>query len=223
MEERRPDRGPGGVDAGEEQEDAHAEDLGVLEGAAVRHAGVEEVGDDVVTRGCAVILDVAGEVPADLEDGVEGGLAGERALLDEAVDPVPEPGVVAVGDPEHPGDDLDGDVLGVVRSGVTFPAVDEPIDEIVGHRLGDGLVGGHHRRGELRQQQPADVGVVRGVLGDGRCVEPEVGRRFGPVGDQDRAGREPLVVVGDGGEVLVASGDPHAVVPVGVRDGALVA
>ena len=122
VEERRPDRGPGGVDAGEEQEDAHAEDLGVLEGAAVRHAGVEEVGDDVVTRGCAVILDVAGEVPADLEDGVEGGVAGERALFDETVDPVPEPGVVAVGDPEHPGDDLDGDVLGVVRSGVAFPA-----------------------------------------------------------------------------------------------------
>ena len=168
-----------------------------------------------------MLVDVSGEVAADLEDGLEGGVTGDRAFLDEAVDPVAELGVVAVGDAEHAGDDLDGDVLREVGGGVASAVGDEPVDEVVGHCPGDGLVVGDDLRGEDREQEPADVGVVRGILGDGRGVEPEVVGRFGAVGDQDGAGGEPVVVVGDGGEVLVAGGDPHAVVPVGVRDRAV--
>lgn len=109
-----------------------------------------------------MLVDVSGEVAADLEDGCEGGVTGDRAFLDEAVDPVAELGVVAVGDAEHAGDDLDGYVLREVGGGVASAVGDEPVDEVVGHGPGDGLVVGDDLWGEDREQESADVGVVRG-------------------------------------------------------------
>jgi hypothetical protein len=218
---RRRRRSSGWVARCSSQQHAHAEDLLVGEWSAVGHAGVEEVGDDVVAGAGPVLVDVSGEVAADLEDGCEGGVAGDGAVFDEAVDPVTELGVVAVGDAEHARDDLDRNVLREVGGGVASAVGDEPVDEVVGHGPGDGFVVGDDLRGEDREQQPADVGVVRRVLGDGWRVEPEVVGRLGAVGDQDRAGGEPVVVVGDGSEVFVAGGDPDAVIAVGVGNRAV--
>ncbi|MCZ7538132.1 MAG: hypothetical protein M5T61_20815 [Acidimicrobiia bacterium] len=83
----RSDGGPRRVDAGEEQEDAHAEDLVATQGTPVGQASLRRV-EMTSSVSLTVLFDVVGEVAADLDDGVVGAVAGEGAPFDQPVDPV---------------------------------------------------------------------------------------------------------------------------------------
>ena len=164
-----------------------------------------------------VVLYVTLQVAEQGHDPLDTSLDGQGDTLDHVVHEAAELLGVRLGQPEHVGDDAHGDVLGVLLGGVDHIASEEPFDELLAvHPCGRLQLVDHLGR-EDGQQQPAGLLVERRVGGDGRGDTLRGQRHRGPeLGHEHAARGEPLGVVGDGGDVVVAGRQPHAPVPVAV-------
>ena len=227
--QRRTDRRPGGVDAGDQHQEARAQDVVVGNRLAV-DLGLHHVGDQVVlARIDPPIGDLLLEEPQDPDALLDAQLRVGQSLLEEAAHPPDELVGPVRAHAQHRGDHPHRDLLGVVGIDVGPAGGDEPVDQSVAELAGAVLVLLDHRRREHRQDEPASPRVVRRVGRDGRCAHVrERVRRCVRVlvhlgqGDHDRAQRAEALDVGrqltDG---LVPRRQPRSAPPLGVRDGAL--
>ena len=151
------------------------------------------------------------------------GVVGE---LEHVAHPAGE-GVGQVGgDTEDPGDDPDRDLLGVVGGGIGVPVVGEPVEQSAAELAGQRHVAVDPRVREPGQQQPPGPRVQRRVRRNRRQAVLEVGPVEVGVGvlvlvagdDRHLERAEVRDVVGDGGDVVVAGGQPAALAAVGVGD-----
>ena len=150
-------------------------------------------------------------------------------ILQPELEHAPHPGRELIGhrlvDAEHLRDDPHRDLLRVSLGRVGVAERDEPVDQRAAELSGVGLVLRHRLGREAGEDQPAGPQVLGRVAADRRCLDL-CGRAVDrvPAGrHRDLARREPVDVVRDRDDVLVARRHPRAAPPFGVGHGALAA
>ena len=128
--DRRPDGGPGRVDARREEQDHRAEDVLVRQLLPVE-LGAHEEGREVVAGVRAVVLHLGDEVLLDRIEACHPLLERPVDALEDHVHEVTEQVAVLCWEAEHLGDDAHGDVL---------CEVDRPVDGSASPRPSSSLV-----------------------------------------------------------------------------------
>ena len=223
---RRADRRPGGVDAGDQQQRAHAHHDVAGDRLAVVF-GLDQFADEVVGRVGGALVDRRAQVLDDADDASAPalGIVGE---FEHIAHPLGEGARHVLRHTEDVADHADRDLLGVLRGCVALTALDDVVDEAPAQLAGEDLVlgdaGGAHRR----QHQATSPGVQRRVGADRWHARGEHRGRDVALGvlvaDGDHrhhadpvARREGRDVVSDRVHVLVARRQPRSAPPVGVR------
>ena len=169
MPQRRADRAPSGVDAGDQQQPQRTHHMHVGERLPVLVSGIHQRRDQIVRPVLLALLDVNGEISGHLMDGAHQGGIVLDAELKDFVDPFDEEIAVLFGDAEHMRDGPNRDVLGIARRRVAFSLTDEFVDQLVADRADPGLQLLHGVGRERWQQQLLCRLVVRRVRRDRRC------------------------------------------------------
>ena len=219
--QRRADRRPCGVDAGDQEQHDRAAHVFGLELHAV-DLGVEHVRREVVARIVEVVGDLHVEVGVELLAGL---LAHRDRLVDQferVVHELAEEVLVLLGEAEHAPDHVHRTVLCVVDRSIDDRLAGGDISDLVEQLVAQPADLGLPRFDLLRrerwqQQTPGDV-VERRIARD-RRREPDRGWDVGPTGvDDDAPAREVLGVVCDLVHEFVGDRRPHSAVAVGVGD-----